>query len=44
MLDRLHESDQESQTLTAEQANSSGARWTAEEEQYILEHSREPAG
>lgn len=43
LLDRAHEADQRDQALTAERANSSGERWTEEEDRYLLEHPKEPA-
>jgi hypothetical protein len=43
LLDKAHEADQTDYVVTLEQANSSGAAWSAEEDTYLVEHPQEPA-
>lgn len=42
-LTKVHEADARDYLITADLAASSGMPWTTEEDQYVLEHLREPA-
>ena len=42
-LAKAHEADRRDQPLTAELAEASGSPWTADEDQYVLDHLLEPA-
>ena len=43
LIAKAHAADKRDQAATAELAESSGDLWTAEEDQYVLDHLREPA-